>query len=229
MNFSGPEPADFANVRSLNAAFLKHLRRPASGKSLRESLSPVLEPMMAALTDLQIRRLADAPFLLFSLRERDDVYWNRLFADDPTADLFTPERSKSDEGGQLVTAALGFLWQLSNSNPYAARVASGASLNWCERLADSTLLCVLQRTSGRRDLLTLRLADNDDLWKKLLVAGISSEREVRMAAQQCALQTMLTSAQSSDYRRLPAAACNAPAPSLQVAEGPESTRRSKKL
>ena len=229
MDFSGPEPADFANVRSLNAAFLKHLRRPASGKSLRESLSPVLEPMMAALTELQIGRLANVPFLLFSLRERDDAYWSSLFADDPTGDLFAPEQSMPDESGQLLAAALGFLWQLSNSNPYAARVACGASLNWCERLADSTLLCVLQRTSGRDDLLVLRFADNDDLWKKLLVAGISSEREVRIAAQQCALQTMLTNAQSSDYRHLPAAACNARAPSIQVADRPESTQRSKKL
>lgn len=229
MDFSGPEPADFANVQSLNDAFLKHLRRPAAGKQLRQGLSPALQPLLAALTDQQVRRLSKVPFLLFSLRERDDSYWSRVFADDPTGDLFAATQSLADDGGQLVAAALGFLWQLSSSNPYAARVASGASVNWCERLADSTLFCLLQRTVGRGDLLVLRLADNNNLWKKLLAAGISSERDVRLAAQQCALQTMLTTAQSSEYRPVSAAACSAASPTLQVAERPGLSPRGKKL
>lgn len=229
MDFSGPGQADFANVQSLNNAFLKHVLRPVGGKHLRQSLSPILEPLMAALTDQQARRLSKVPFLLFSLRERDDMYWNRVFADDPTGDLFAATRPPSDEVGQLVSAALGFLWQLSGNNPYAARVASGASVNWCERLADRTLLCLLQRTAGRGDLLMLRFAENDHLWRKLLVAGISSEQEVRVAAQQCALQTMLTNAQSSDYRSMSAAACSTASPSLQVAEGPRPSRSNKKL
>jgi hypothetical protein len=229
MEFRGPEPADFANVRSLNKAFLKQLSLPTAGKRFCGQLSLALEPLMAGLTALQIQRLAKAPFLLFSLRELDDVYWTTIFADDPTGDLFTPPGQPAPESEQLIAAALGFLWQLSSRNPYAARVVSGASLSWCERLSEVTLFHLLQRTAGRDDLLILRLADNDNLWRKLLVAGISSEPEVRAAAQHCVLQTMLTNTQNGSYRALSAAACRVPAPALHVAEGPRIPARRKKL
>ena len=229
MQFRRPEPADFANVHSLNHAFLKHLCQTTGGKCLRRQLSPALEPLMAGHTTMQIQRLAKAPFLLFSLRELDDAYWSDIFADDTTGDLFTPLERPSAECGQLVAAALGFLWQLSARNPYAVRLLSGASLSWCERLSDATLVRLLQRTAGRGDLLVLRLADNNNIWRKLLVAGISSEPEVRAAAQQCALQTMLTNAHSTPYRELPVAACRMPAPSSQVAEGARTPSRRKKL
>jgi hypothetical protein len=229
MEFRGPEPADFANVRSLNRAFLKLICRPTGGKRLRRQLSPLLEPLMAGLTTMQIQRLANAPFLLFSLRELGDVYWSEIFADDPTGDLFTPLGQPSPESGQLIAAALGFLWQLSSGNPYAARVVSGASLSWCERLSDVTFLKLIQCTAGRDDLLVLRHADNDNLWRKLLIAGINSEPEIRTSAHQCALQTMLTTAQSSANRPLSAAACRGPAPTLQVAEGPRPPACRKKL
>lgn len=229
MEFSSPEPADFVNVQSLNHAFLKYLRRPGSGERLRQQLPPTLEQLLAGITDLQIRRLAKTPFLLFSLRERDDAYWSGLFSEDKTADLFTPMQSLSDEAGQIVAATLGYLWQLSRRNPYAVRVASGASQNWCEQLSDCTLLYLLQCAAGRSDLLVLRLADNEELWRKLLGAGISSEQDIRVAAQHCALQTMLTDAQGTAYQRLPAAACGARVPSLQVAEGSNPRSRRKKL
>jgi hypothetical protein len=229
MEFRGPEPADFENVHSLNKAFLKQLCLPIAGKRLCGQLSHALELLIAGLTDLQIRRLAEAPFLLFSLRELDDAYWSEIFADDPTSDLFAPPGQPTPESEQLMAAALGFLWQLSSRNPYAARVVSGASLSWCERLSEVTLFRLLQRTAGRDDLLVLRLADNDNLWKKLLVAGISSEPEVRAAAQQCVLQTLLTNAQSNSYRSLSAAACRVPAPALHVSEGPRIPARRKKL
>ncbi len=228
MEFRGPEPVDFANVHSLNKAFLKHLCRSNDGERLRRQLSPQLEPLVAGLTGLQIRRLAKAPFLLFSLRELDDDYWSDIFADATTGDLFTPHEQPSTESNQLVAAALAFLWQLSTRNPYAVRILSGASVSWCERMSDVTVVGLLQRTSGRGELLTLRLADNDYLWRKLLTAGISSETEVRAAAQQCALQTMLTYAQTTPYRALSAAACRVPVPSIQVAEGPRRPARRKK-
>ena len=228
MEFSSPEPADFVNIQSLNQAFLNYLRKPGSGKRLRQQLPPSLEQQLAGLTDLQIRRLAKTPFLLLSLRERDDAYWSGLFTEGQTADLFTPMQSSSDEAGPLIAATLGYLWQLSRRNPYAVRVACGASLNWCEHLSDCTLLHLLQRAAGRSDLLVLRLADNESLWRKLLCAGISSEKEVRVAAQHCALQTMLTYAHSTAYQRLQTAACRVPAPSLQVAERLNPPSRGKK-
>ncbi len=228
MEFSGPEPADFANVRALNCAFLEHLCQPGSGKSLRCQFSPGVEPLVAGLTSLQIGRLAEAPFLLFSLHEFDDNYWSEIFSADPTADLFSPDELPSDKSRHIVAATLGFLWQLASCNPYAARISSGASLNWCEQLADCTLLHILQCCAGRTDLLVPRLVDNDDLWRKLLSAGISSEPEIRAAAQQCALQTLLTGPNGSSYHPLRAAACLLPSNSLQVAEAPASRSRRKK-
>jgi hypothetical protein len=228
MEFSGPEPADFANVRALNYAFLEHLCQPGSGHSLRRQFSPGIEPLVAGLTALQIGRLAEAPFLLFSLHEFDDDYWSGIFLAGPTADLFSPDEFPSDKNQQIIAATLGFLWQLASRNPYAARISSGASLNWCERLADRTLLHILQSCAGRTDLLVPRLVDNSDLWTKLLSAGISSEPEVRAAAQQCVLQTLLTDPNSSSYHPLRAAACRLPPNSLQVAETPASRSRRKK-
>ena len=228
MEFSGPEPADFTNVRALNHAFLEYLCEPGSGKSLQCQYSPGVEPLVAGLTSLQIGRLAEAPFLLFSLREFDNDYWSGIFSSGPTGDLFTPEALPSDKSQQIMAATLGFLWQLASRNPYAARISSGASLSWCEKLADCTLLQILQCCAGRIDLLVPRLADNDDLWRKLLSAGISSEPEIRAAAQQCALQTLLTGPNDSSYHPLRAAACRLPTNSLQVAEAPASRARRKK-
>jgi hypothetical protein len=228
MEFSGPGPADFANVQALNCAFLEHMCEPGAGKSLRCQFSPGVEPLVAGLTGLQIGRLAEAPFLLFSLREFDNDYWSGIFSAGPTGDLFTPDRLPSDKNQQIIAATLGFLWQLASRNPYAARICSGASLNWCEQLADCTLLHILQCCAGRNDLLVPRLVDNADLWRKLLSAGISSEPEIRAAGQQCALQTLLTDPNGSSYRPLRAAACRLPTNSLQVAEAPASRSRRKK-
>jgi len=156
MDFSGPQKAEFNNVRSLNLAFLDSLRTSPDAAVLLEAFSPKLRPLVSGLTDLQSRRLAETPFLLLSLREQDDDYWSVLFADDPNGDLF----AVGPTGGRdrhLAAAALGFLWQLAQHNPYAVRLVSGATINWCERLANCTLLRLLQRTADRTDLLRPRI------------------------------------------------------------------------
>ena len=218
MEFSGPAPADFKNVHALNKAFLKYLCGSETGQMLRPMLASEIEQLVAALTVTQIGRLSEAPFLLFSLREFDDACWHELFAHNPNEDLFRAQELPSDECGQIIAAALGFLWRLSSTNPYSARVVSDATLSWCESLAETTLLRLIRCTARRSDILVPRLAANGDFWRKLLVAGISSEPPVRAAAQQCALQTLLTGAQYRSYQSLPAAACRLPVKSLQVAE-----------
>lgn len=229
MEFKAPEPVVFANVLSLNVAFLRQLSSAAAGAHLRRGIPAALEPLLTGLTALQIQRLAQSPFLLFSLRELDDTYWTEVFSDDRNHDLFRPVSQPTREDEQLVAAALGFLWQLSFRNPYVARLVSGASLHWCERLSELPLLQVLQRVAGREDLLTLRLAENGNMWQKLLVAGISSEIEIRTAAQQCALQTVLTHTQAHSYRPMSAAACRATSPALQVADESQKRVTKKKL
>lgn len=216
MDFSGPEPADFANVESLNHAFLLQLRGASRGQHLRQEFSPSVQSMVRGLTDLQIERLSATPFLLLSLRECDAGYWRDLCGDDRNAGLFVAV-DRDIESGYLSAAALAFLWQLALRNPYAARLVSGATLSWCEQLADGTLLQLLQRTTGRRDLLQPRLAGNTAFWNKLLGPGLSSEQEVRKAAHLAALQAVLTGDPATQYRPLRAAACRSSAPSRQVA------------
>ena len=135
MEFSGPQKAEFNNVRSLNRGFLDSLRTASEATGLRQALSPKLRPMVEGLTDLQAQRLSEAPFLLLSLREQDSDYWSALFADDPNGDLLALASSDGRDR-HLSAAALGFLWQLAQHNPYAVRLISGATIKWCDRLAN---------------------------------------------------------------------------------------------
>lgn len=218
MDFSGPEPADLADVRSLNEAFLECLRARADGP-LGMQLPASLRPAVAALTDRHVQRLARVPFLLLTVRESDDAYWSRVFVDRTSRDLFATTPVIVDELGRIVVAALGFLWQLARRNPYATRLVSGASLNWCEQLAACTLLRVLRRAAEDQDLIGPRSAGDTDFWHRLLGAGLSSEQDVRRAAHLCALQTMLTSREATVGYRLRAAACYSSVPTLAVRGG----------
>lgn len=216
MQFSGPEPADLADVHSLNAAFLQGMRADLASQLLHEQLVPSLRPLIRGLTELQIVRLASAPFLLLSLRENDNDYWNHLFDDDHNRDLFSPRPAAANEFCRISAAALAFLWQLVRHNAYAARLVCGASLDWCEQLASCSLFDVLQRAADRGDLLHLRRGHDENFWRRLLGAGLSSEHDVRNAAHLCALQIVLTESHIAASGRLPAAACHAQVPTLQV-------------
>lgn len=217
MNFFGPEAADFCNIQSMNYEFLMRLRGSSSGHEWRQQMAPILRPVIGGLSDLQVERLSATPFLLFSLREREQDYWSLLASDDPNGDLLIAT-DQGHESGQLAAACLGFLWQLARRNPYAVRLVSGATLNWCEQLAECTLFRLLQRMAGRSDLLRARRAGDVEFWNKLLGPGLSSERDVRKAAQLSALQSILTPGPAARYRSLRAAACSAPAPSLQITD-----------
>lgn len=216
MDYSGPQTVDLLEVQTLNLAMLELLRCEQRGASLRQSLSPRLQPLVAALTDLHIRRLAQSPFLLLSLRERDDAYWQGLLADDPNHDLFATGGSAAHECQRVQSAATGFLWQLARRNSYAARLVCGATLTWCEQLAGFSLFELLRRTGDCDDLLQLRLAGNDYFWVRLLGAGLSSDASIRRAAQVCALQTTLADGVAVESRRLSKAACRAPVPTVTV-------------
>ena len=217
MEYTGPEIADLTDVRSLNAAFLEYLSS-ANGEQLRRHLPASLRPAMAALSGRQIERLATVPFLLMSLSESDDAYWDQLMPDSPVGDLFTPAHSEVDPLAQIASAALGFLWQLARRNPYAVRLICGASLNWCEQLAACTLLHVLQRAVDDQHIVVPRLAEDRVFWHRLLGAGLSSESEVRQASHLSALQTVLTPAAASTKRRFRSAACYSSVPALEIRE-----------
>lgn len=216
MDYSGPRPVDMAEVHALNAAVLNCARSARSGEALRGQLAPALQPLLAALTDLQLQRLAQAPFLLLSLRERDDRYWATLLADSPDQDLFATTAGCTDERNRIVTATLAFMWQLTRHSPYTARLIFGASMHWCELVAAPPLFELLRRTANCGELLELRAANDPHFWRRLLQAGLSSEAGIRTAAQLCALQTMLTSGTVKEQRSLRSAACNAVTPTLSM-------------
>ncbi len=206
--YRGPASEDFTNVNALNTAFLQ---------------------MTSDLPRQKLQRLAAAPFLLFSFREDDDEWWHSVLGDDPQQDLIAAANSASSEVRKLQTAGLGFLWQLARRNPYAARIISGASVTWCEKLSSQTLVFLLDRVAARGDLMISRLENHEGIWSRLLGNGTCAERSVRRSSQLSALQTMLTCTRSVQYERLPAAACSMPAPNRQVADRMQVRRRQKKV
>ena len=215
MEYSAPSESDLANVRALNAAFLDDLCQGSAAIELRDEAVPRVREVFMALSAVQRERLGSAPFLLFSLREHEAEFWENCLAhgrEPATRDLFAAGREQRDDNLRLPAAALAFLWQLAGHNPYAARLVSGASVDWCERLADCTLVSLLSFVTARRGFLQLRFAGNKPVLSKLLGAGVSSRAEVRHAAHIAAMQAMLLQVASPRRSSMRAAACRLPPP-----------------
>ena len=216
MTFEGPEPRDYENVVSLNLAWLECLKHDCVADM---ASGPCPAPHVERLRQLnaaETARLAESPFLLFSFRERDHEFWDQVFARRAGNDLFdTPQTGAL---ATLTHAALGFIWQLAGRNPYALRLFCGASLYWCECIADLTFIRLLDAVRSARDVPVLRLAANRQLWEKLTREGVSRNNRTRHAAQFAALQTVLTDSAGHDPRvSLARAARKAEAPGLRVA------------
>ena len=218
MEFQGPAARDLANVCALNQAFLDVLRNADEQSMRAPSTSDGLVKKLVALGTRRSDRLAECPFLLFALAESEEWRWARLFDEEKPADMIDRLERPPEAAARLAAAALGFLWELAMRNPYAARLVSGASLSWCEQLSDSSPVRLFRFAAIEPNLLTPRLANRSEFWAKLLDAGSSQEKEIRHAAQLCALQTVLTRQMSERYRQLPAAACSTPAPAMRVAD-----------
>lgn len=199
MEYEGLTNDDLANIHALNLSFLKAVSAAAStgfGEIARRQLS-----------DSQLIRLAGAPFLLFSFREQDEDYWQRVLDDDPQIDLIDSGNPRDEKIRQLQVAGLSFLWQLVRRNPYVARIVSGAPLGWCDRLAGLTLVGLLQKAASRGDLLRMRFPDEVAMWRRLLENGTGSQRQARLASHHSALQALLTRAPELQPARVSAAAC----------------------
>ena len=215
MDYSVPTSKDLADVHSLNYALLKAMCG-AGGEALRRLLPAHCQAVITALTDLQVQRLAAAPFLLFSLHEQDGFYWQQVFADDRHGDLFAVNDKLPEERSRIVAAAVSFAWQLARRDPYIARLVCGASVDWCRQLAARPLIEVLDRAAHRADLLLPRLAANETFWRRLLGAGVSADCNVRSAAQLAALQIILTGQDQDEQQQLPSAACRAAVPTISM-------------
>ncbi len=216
MDFQGPTPKDFDNLRSLNLAFLGLVQQ--SSREYLDGLPPELGRRLRQLSRREIDWLAATPFLLFSFRERDDVFWQKLLSEDQSRDLFTVPVRSTGETGRLVSAGLGFVWQLATHNPFAARLLCGASTHWCEQISERTFFHVLAVASYRPDLIVLRAQQDTELWRKLLFVGLSVEAKARNAAHISALQHILTRQPAAAAWQ--AAACATRSPTLRVAEEP---------
>ena len=185
--FQGPTSSDYANVEALNSAFI-------------QATSDMKPP--------QRGRLAAAPFLLFSLRERDLDWWDAALALSPQADLMASAELIDQSLAAIQVAALSFLWHLASRNPYAVRIVTGASLSWCDKITEQPLVALLDRVGTRSDLIRSRL--DDERCGKLLGNASSSKRRVRRSLQLVVLQSMLTQAGFDHRPELPAAACSMP-------------------
>ena len=212
MEFACLSDDDLGNVRALNRLFLDCLRSKWPDKRACDRPVIPLPELIAALNERQTERLASTPFLLLSLRERDSDYWDDVLAADPNRELFAPDVATADGSADLSAASLCFLWHLARRSAYAARVVSGASLSWCERLGDRTLVSLLASTAQRADLVVPRFSEDAAVWKKLLSAGVSGELSIRNAAHLTAMQTMLTRPVAAPPKQMRAAACRMPAP-----------------
>ena len=204
MEYEGPTSEDFDNISALNQLYLDRI-------SLAETRSPAASGLQA-LTNTERARLAGVPFLLFSLREQDDAYWQHLFDDGRQRDLVELTEARDERVTALQVAGLSFLWQLVRRNPYAARIVSGAPVSWCEKLASLTLVGLLQRAALSGDLLRMRFPREDVIWSRLLGNGTSARRNLRRAAHHCALQRMLAGRAARHRPRAAAAACSMDTP-----------------
>ncbi len=214
--FNGPVSVDYRNVSTLNRAYLSLLQSNLSARRSVDELSASLRRRMTSLTSEQVARLSVTPFLLLSLRERDDRLWDQVLSSHSERELLI--EPLGDDLERLQSAALGFVWQLARQNPYTLRLICGASLHWCERIAERTFFGLLAAVAPYPDLLVVRRGDDHDLWRKLLGDGISRHSGVRKAAHMSALQTVLTRQAAGVPRRWAVAACRTARPSLQVAD-----------
>ncbi len=202
MDYKGLIDDDLANVTALNRAWLDL----GHGNTAARHLSLA-----------RIDRLAAAPFLLFSFREDDDLLWQRVLGETQQGDLIEDTAIDDHELGSLQAAGLAFLWNLARRNPYVARVVSGATLGWCDRLAGTTLADLLGRVANRL-IIRARFAADDPRLERLLASGAGDDMTLREATQMGILQSLLTRGADTQYGRLPAAACDLRFPARKVAD-----------
>lgn len=222
MAFRSPELSDYENVVSLNKAWLGLLQGDTRLNDGLAGLPDTLHRRITNLTRQQIARLAATPFLLFSFREGDDGYWTRVLEGSPERDLFTV--TDTDQVNTLISAGLGFIWQLARRNPYALRLICGATLYWTERIAEQTFFGLLDAVRAAGDTPGVRLVEQRELWRKLLDGGVSRAEIIRHAAQISALQAILTDPPDSRAESWPLAARAARSPQFRVAEENDPTQ-----
>lgn len=216
MHYPGPRTTDFREVAALNAAFLRLLGSDEGADQLLAGVATEIGARLCSLDDQAVSRLADAPFLLFSLRETDDDYWDEVNSNAGSYSLFAGSRSECSDRTRLIAASLGYVWQMARQNPYILRLICCASLYWCERIAEQPIMNVINRATATNDLLALRAAGNAGLWRKLLAGGLDRRTNVRTATHHSVLQNLLMRPLRGQGDRWRSAACRTRVPSVSL-------------
>ena len=186
MLYPSPEPADLDEIRALNTEFLCVCAR------LHDP-----EPALARLAGLgavEQASLARVPFLIFSLEDRQEERWQRLFDGNP--DLL--DESTDPDWVPITTAAVAFLWQLARRAQHDVRLFTGCSHAWCQRLAGHRLMLVTNNALSLGIHPELRFADNSAWWDRLLEACRQPESAVHDAGKMMAMQRLLLVKRSAE-------------------------------
>lgn len=218
MNYASPKAADFVEVHALNATFLKLLRSPDAPARVTAELPADVAEVLVSLDDEALGHLALAPFLLCSLRELDDDFWDAVHQEGHTPSLFDPDPANGRETAHFISAAIGFIWQMARQNPYTLRLTCCASLRWAERIAEQPLMTLIERAT-RSDILRLRAENDPRIWRRLLTAARTQDAGVRQTLLNSVLQTLLVASNSSRPRRLKTAACRTDVPAASLVDG----------
>lgn len=225
MGFNSPDRADYANVVRLNHAWLTLLQHDLSLARALDCLPVDLRERMTNLSGSEITRLANTPFLLLSYRENEDSYWTRTLNPRHERDLFSASAAgAATDADTLISAGLGFAWQLARRNPYVLRLFCGATLYWSERIAELTFFELLDAFRATGDPPILRFGHQRDLWRKLLDTGVSRQPHAAEATQITALQSVLTHTATGKQETWSLAARSVGAPARRVADSDDSTQ-----
>lgn len=191
MHYPSPESDDFANVHALNAEFI------AISLRLGE------RPELAGFQTDELDRLANVPFLLFSLQSDDSLLWQRVF--DGTTDLADQARVISEDWTSLTSGTLAFLWSLARKDRHSARLFSGCRDDWCSRLASRRLICVTDRLLRAGVRPEIRIHPTSEAWLAFLRACTCRDHRVRDASSIGLFQALSLS--SNERPTLASAAC----------------------
>ncbi len=214
MDFAGLDQDTLANGRALNGAFIDLVAAEPSAPGVPADI----ERRIRGLDALQRARLADAPFLLFTVELVQACKWPADTGAVVARDLFAEQSTHSES--RLVMATLALLWSLSRVDRHAARFLCGASPRWCDEIAATPLMVVMEIARRFDTLIVPRLPREKTFWDKLIISACDTRRPVRQAARFSALQCLLTLASEDALAPLAAAACSRRLPSREVAEDP---------
>jgi len=216
MSFEAPTEVDYRNLEPLNRTFLKLLNDDPSAPRLLSGCAPPSAQRIKVLSVAETERLARVRFMLFGFREHDDDFWSRLLDEPGTPGLF--DLPVSEALGALIDSALAFAWQLAQRNPYTLRLITGATLYWCELIAEQRLADLIDRYRQSGDVPVLRLSNQADMWKSLLGGGTAAHPEIRRTVHAAALQRVLAGDDGSAARRWSRAASRIAFPARKVAD-----------